>query len=97
VGPFFAAAVGGAPAADPTQAVLLDHHQARLLAEEDLIGGHLVDAGAAEFIQDGQESGGPLPRRVREAAELGDAGRLAFPGRVVGERLGEEHAQVAFY
>jgi hypothetical protein len=50
LGPFFTATAVGASAADPTEAVLLDDHQARFLTEEDLLGSDLFNASAAEVI-----------------------------------------------
>jgi hypothetical protein len=73
--------------------VLLDDHQARFLAEEDLIGGGLFDAGTAELIQDGQQGSAASPGLLGQAAELGHTGRLAWRGWLVGDRLVQEHGQ----
>jgi hypothetical protein len=73
--------------------VLLDDHQARLLAEEDLIGGGLFDTGTAEPIQDGQQGSAASPGLLGHAAELGHAGRLAFLDGLVGDGLIQEYRQ----
>jgi hypothetical protein len=91
LGPFRSAATLGEPSADPTQAVLLDDHQARFLAEEDLIGGGLFNAWAAEFVQDGQQGGAAPSGLLGHAAELGHAGRLTVLGWLVGGGLVQKY------
>jgi hypothetical protein len=73
--------------------VLLDDHQARFLAEEDLIGGDLFNASAADVIQDSQQGRAAAAGFLAQAAELGYAGGLLFRGRRLGDGLGHEHDQ----
>jgi hypothetical protein len=73
--------------------VLLDDHQAWFLAEEDLIAGGLFDAAAAEVVHNGQQGRRSTPGLVGHAAELGDAGRLPFLGRLWCDGLVHEHDQ----
>jgi hypothetical protein len=73
--------------------VLLHDHQARFLAEEDLIGGDLFNASAAEVIQDSQQGRAATAGFSGQAAELGHAGGLLFRGRRLGDGLGHEHDQ----
>jgi hypothetical protein len=95
LGPFLTTATLGAPAADPTQAVRLDGHQARPLAEKDLSGGGLFDTRAAELIQDGQQGSAASPGLLGQAAELGHAGRLAFLGGLFGGGPVQEYGREA--
>jgi hypothetical protein len=94
LGPFLAHAALGEPAADPTQAVLLDDPQARPLAEEDFVGGGLRDAGAAELVEDGQQGGTALAGLLGQPAQLRHAGRLPRGGRG-GGGPGQDHGQQA--
>jgi hypothetical protein len=73
--------------------VLLDDHQARFLAEEDLIGSGLFDTGTAELIQDSQQGSAALPGLLGHATELGHAGRLALRGTLVSDGLVQKHGQ----
>jgi hypothetical protein len=73
--------------------MLLDQHQARSLAEEDLIGGHLLNAWAAVVIPDGQEGRTATAGLLGHATELGHAGRLPYRGRRFGHGLVQEHGQ----
>ena len=92
-GPFFTAAPVGESAADPTEAVLLDDHQARFLAEEDLIGSDLFNASAADVIQDSQQGRAATAGCLAQAAELGHAGGLLFRARRLDDGLGHEDDQ----
>jgi hypothetical protein len=73
--------------------VLLDDHQARLLANEDLLASGLFDAPTTKLIQDGQQGGTASSGLLRQAAELGDAGRLPFRGRRGGCGVVHEYDQ----
>jgi hypothetical protein len=75
--------------------VLLDDHQAWFLAEEDLIGGGLFDAGPAELIQDGQQFRAASAGLLAEAAELGDTGRLTFLARLLASGLVQQDGEQA--
>jgi hypothetical protein len=60
--------------------VLLDGHQAGLLAEEDLVGGRWHEPGAAQLVEDRKQGGGPLRRGPPEAAQRRDTGGAFLQG-----------------
>jgi hypothetical protein len=66
--------------------VLLDRHQDRPTATEDLVGGDLAGPRPAELVEHGEDSGGAAAGLLGEAAELGGGG-----GAVV-EQDGEQGA-----
>jgi hypothetical protein len=94
LGPLLSVPPLGQSAADPAQAVLLDDHEARLLAEEDLIGSRWLDARAAELVEDFQQGGGPAGGGAGPAAQLDHAGQLRR-SRALGAGLGQQRDEAA--
>jgi hypothetical protein len=93
LGSFRATAVVREPATDPAQAVLLDDHQARLLAEENLVGGRLLDAWTALVVQDGGQGRAAASGLLGQAPELSHARWLPLLGRLGG--LGDDHGEAS--
>src|SRR5262249_54267501 len=74
LGPLLAVPAGRQPAAQPTLAVWLHHHQHWLLSEEDLITGAVANARPGVLVADRQQRPGAEAGLVAVPAQLGDAG-----------------------
>src|SRR5262249_31278189 len=86
LGPLLAVPAGRQPAAQPTLAVWLHHHQHWLLSEEDLITGAVANARPGVLVADRQQRPGAEAGLVAVPAQLGDA------GGVLTQQDGEEAA-----